>query len=94
MYYHPRRDVRVLDHGDDFTVAGNDSELKYVAEVFQNKYRTNVRRILGSDLHDMKDMTILNRIVEWTRNPVRSGSKTCRPDHPRTWHSRMRMGQM
>ena len=66
MYYHPRRDVGVLVHGDDFTVAFNDSELKYVAEVFQNKYKTKVRRILGSDLHDMKAMTILNRIVEWT----------------------------
>ena len=58
--------VRVLVHGDDFTVAGNDSELKYVAEVFHNKYKTKVRRILGPDLHDMKAMTILNRIVEWT----------------------------
>ena len=82
MYYHPRRDVRVLFHGDDFTVAGKDSELKHVAEVFQNKYRTKVRGILVSDLHDMKAMTILNRIVG--RNPVRSGSKTCRPDHRRT----------
>ena len=27
---------------------------KYVAEVFQNKYKTKVRRILGSDHHDMK----------------------------------------
>ena len=66
MYYHPRRDVRVLVHGDDFTVAGNDSELKYMAEVFHNKYKTKVRGILGPDLHDMKAMTILNRIVEWT----------------------------
>ena len=66
MYYHHRRDVRVLVHGDDFTVAGNDSELKYVAEVFHNKYKTKVRGILGPDLHDMKAMTILNRIVEWT----------------------------
>ena len=41
--YHHRRDVRVLVHGDDFTVAGNDSELKYVAEVFHNKYKTKVR---------------------------------------------------
>ena len=66
MYYHPRRDVRVLVHGDDFTVAGNDSELKFVAEVFHNKNKTKVRGILGPDLHDMKAMTILNRIVEWT----------------------------
>ena len=43
MYYHLRRVVRVLIHGDDFTVAGNDSELKYVAEVFHNKYKTKVR---------------------------------------------------
>ena len=66
MYYHPRRDVRFLVHGDDFTVAGNDSEHKYVGEVFHNQYKTKVRGILGPDLHDMKAMTILNRIVEWT----------------------------
>ena len=66
MYCHPSRDVRVLVHGVDFTVAGNDSELKYVAEVFQSKYKTKVRGILGPDLHDMKAMTILNWIVEWT----------------------------
>ena len=47
MYYHPRRDVRVLVHRDDFTVAGNDSELKYVAEVFHNKYKTIVRESSG-----------------------------------------------
>ena len=66
MNYHPIRDVRVLVHGDDFTVAGNESELKYVAEVFQNKYKTKVRGVLGPGLHDMKAITILNRIVEWT----------------------------
>ena len=66
MYYHPNRDVRVLVHGDDFTVAGSESELKYVAQVFQNKYKTKVRGILGPDLHDMNAITILNRIVEWT----------------------------
>ena len=66
MYYHPSRQVRVLVHGDDFAVAGNESELNYLAEVFQNKYKTKVRGIFGPDLHDMKVMTILNRIVEWT----------------------------
>ena len=50
----------------DFTVADSESELKYVAEVFQNKYKTQVRGILGPDLHDTKAITILNRIVAWT----------------------------
>ena len=47
-------------------VASNESELKYVAEFFQDKYETKVRRLLGPDLHDMKAITILNRVVEWT----------------------------
>ena len=66
MYCHPARDVRVLVHGDDFTAAGSESELKYVAEVFQNKYKTKVRGILEPDLHDMKAITIFDWIVEWT----------------------------
>ena len=66
MYFHSDRDVRVLVHGDDFTVAGSEPELKHVAEVFQSRYKTKVRGILGPDVHDSKAMTILNRIVEWT----------------------------
>ena len=42
MYYHPSRDVRVLVHGDDFTVTGSESQLRYVTEVLQNKYKTKV----------------------------------------------------
>ena len=92
MFYHPRRDVRVLVHGDDFTVAGNDSELKYVAEVFHNKYQTTVRGILGPDLHDMKAMTILNRIVEWTIAGIQHEAD---PRHSsKSWDSRMRKGPM
>ena len=66
MCYHPSRDVRVFVDEDDFTVAGSESELKYVAEIFQNKYKTKVREILAPFLHDMKAVTISNRIVEWT----------------------------
>ena len=47
MYYHPSRDAGVLVHGDDFTVAGNESELKYVAQVLpeqvQNQGEENSR---------------------------------------------------
>ena len=42
MYYHPSRDVRVLVHGDDFAVTGSESQLRYVTEVLQNKYKTKV----------------------------------------------------
>ena len=65
MYYHPSRDVRVLVHGDDFTVTGSESQLRYVTEVLQNKYNTKVMGILGPDFHDMDFITILHRIVEW-----------------------------
>ena len=37
MCHHPSQDVRFFVHGDDVTVAGSESELEYVAEVFKNK---------------------------------------------------------
>ena len=70
MFYHRERDVRVLVHGDDFTVAGSERELHFIAEVFRSKYKTKVRGIIGPDAHDMKAITILNRIVEWTDDGI------------------------
>ena len=65
MFYHRGRDVRVLVHGVDFTLSGCDDDFKWVASVFEQKYKTNVRGIMGPDPEDVKAMTILNRIVEW-----------------------------
>ena len=71
MFYNVERDIRVLVHGDDFTAAGSDEGLKYVAATFQNKYKTKVRGTLGPDPPDMKAITILNRIVGWTAEGIR-----------------------
>ena len=65
MFLHASRDLRVLVHGDDFTVSGCDADLHWLAELFQSKYKTKVRGILGPEDHDMKAITILNRILEW-----------------------------
>ena len=66
MFLNARRELRVLVHGDDFTVSGPEEELKKLASEFADKYKTKLRGIIGPDKHDTKAMTILNRIVEWT----------------------------
>ena len=55
----------MLVHGDDFTLSGCDEDLKCMASVFEQKYKTKVRGIMGPDPEDDKAMTILNRSVEW-----------------------------
>ena len=66
MFYHRTTDVSAMVHGDDFTISGLESELRWIAEVFKSKYKTNVREIImGLDPHDVEAMTFLNFIVEW-----------------------------
>lgn len=70
MFYHADRSLRVLVHGDAFTVSGPESQLQWIAEVFKHKYKTKIRGVLGPDAHDMKAITILNRIVEWKDDAI------------------------
>ena len=38
--------------------------MQWIAEVLKQKYETKMRGVLGPAAHDMKAITILNRIVE------------------------------
>ena len=70
MFHHRKRDVRALVHGDDFTLSGKEKDLIWIADIFKKKYITKVRGILGPEAHDLKSITILNRIVEWHENGI------------------------
>ena len=66
IFYHDTRQLELVVHGDDFTIIGQHKNLQWFAEQLRNKYIVKVRGVLGPDMNDMKEISILNRIVRWT----------------------------
>ena len=64
-FFHPERDIRIIVHGDDFVVEGEQSDLEWVRDVLAAKYLLKVRGILGPEPCDLKSIVILGRAVEW-----------------------------
>ena len=69
-FYHKEKNLRVVVHGDDFTVLGADRELDWYRREMQKKYSLKVRGRLGPEKRDDKSIRILNRIVRWTEDGV------------------------
>ena len=65
-FAHKSRDLKVVVHGDDFTVLGRDEDLDYFQHGIRGEFDVKVRGRLGSGKNDDKCMRILNRIVRWT----------------------------
>ena len=46
-FYHPGRDVRIVVHGDDFVLVGEEEDLEWVRVVLEAKYIVKVRGVLS-----------------------------------------------
>lgn len=65
-FTHPARAVKCVVHGDDFTFAGLDPELKWVEEEMNKRFLIKVLGKLGPDEGDVKELRILNRVLRWS----------------------------
>ena len=65
VLYNPETEVRVVAHGDDFTLIGKDKELKDIKELMKSWYSLKVRGVLGPEVGDDKKITILGRELVW-----------------------------
>ena len=70
-FTHNTRDLRLVVHGDDFTILGCDGDLDYFEKGIQTEFEVKVRGRLGSGKDDDKSIRILNRIVRWTEAGLR-----------------------
>lgn len=66
VFYHKERNLRVVVHGDDFTILAYQEGVMWFRQEIQTRYEVKLRGCIGSDKNDLKEMTILNRIIEWT----------------------------
>ena len=66
IFYHKVRDLRVVVHGDDFTVLGPEGQLDWFREQIRGRFDVKVRGRMGDGDHDIKSIRILNRVLTWT----------------------------
>ena len=69
ILYHPKTQVQVIVHGDDFTFAGTESELRKKARMHE-WHDVKVRGILGSGKRDVHEIEILGRNLTWKEGLV------------------------
>ena len=58
--------VSLAVHGDDFTFAATESELRKMRSRMCEGYHVKVRGILGSGKRNVREMEILGRSLRWT----------------------------
>ena len=66
MFFHAARVIRVVVHGDDFTVLGRSDNLDWFRQRISSHFEVKFRGRLGPEGTDDKAIRILNRVVTWT----------------------------
>ena len=70
VFYHKERNLRVVVHGDDFTVLGHSEQMDWFREEISKMYVVKFRARLGAEDRDDRAVRILNRIVEWRKEGI------------------------
>ena len=67
IYYHQKRDLRTVVHGDDFTTAGRYENIKWLHEALGKEWMVVERGILGppGTPNTIQDIRVLNRNISW-----------------------------
>ena len=67
IYYHQKRDLRTVVHGDDFTTAGSYENINWLHESLGKEWMVVERGILGppGTPNTIQDIRVLNRIISW-----------------------------
>ena len=61
------RGLRMLVHGDDFFVLGDEEGQKFVERVLAEKFEYRVDGCIGPEAADSSTLTVLNRIIEYDK---------------------------
>jgi hypothetical protein len=70
VFWMESRNLRIVVHGDDFTVLGHARELDWFRQKIKERYEVKIRARIGSEIKDDKSVRILNRIVTWNENGI------------------------
>ena len=67
VFWNKNTGVRIVVHGDDFTMSGTRKALMGIKEKLEEWYDIKFRGIMGSEADEIKAVTILGRRLRWTQ---------------------------
>ena len=70
VFHHTGKGLRVVIHGDDFTVLGKEESLDWFRDHIQGSFEVKFKARLGPNRRDDKSVRILNRVVYWTGDGI------------------------
>ena len=65
-FYHPVLGIRVVVHGDDFIIEGEEQHLWWLHDELQKRFIVKMRGVLGPEEKDANEVVVLNRVLRWT----------------------------
>ena len=65
IYNHEGKQVRFFHHGDDFVTDGPRGGSEWVAQQLGARFIVKDRGVLGPEPQDLKEVSILNRLIRW-----------------------------
>ena len=68
-FVHNERKIALTVHGDDFTIIGNNMQLKWLGDKMRQRYELKMD-VLGPEVHCVQEVRILNRIIRWTKEGI------------------------
>ena len=69
LFWHARKDVSIMVHGDDFVAVGEEKHLTDTRKALEDKYKLKVET-LGDGSKDKKEIRILNKVVRYTSKGI------------------------
>ena len=68
-FHHAAKELYITVHGDDFTVTGPTTALKWLEDNMSNKYDIKAQ-VLGPEWNMQQSMTVLNRTMRWQEHGI------------------------
>ena len=65
VFVNEAKGMEMVVHGDDFTITGDGQVLREFAKNLGEKYMVKIRGVLGHEHGDDKQITLLNRVLQW-----------------------------
>jgi hypothetical protein len=76
VFHHVEKNMRMVVHGDDFTVLANAEELDWFRNKISEKFEVKFRGRMGPGPEDLKNIRILNRVVSWDASGIKYEADT------------------
>ena len=69
QFWHPRRGIRLMVHGDGFVVGGPTAHLAWLEKVMGENFECKCK-VLGPAKNQFKEIVILNRTIRWAAHGI------------------------